>query len=66
MFKKYKLTIFGVVIGGILGYLYYLFIGCASGTCKITSNPIYSTLYGSFMGGIIFSMFEKKSKTNNG
>ncbi len=60
MFKKYKLTIIGVVIGGILGYLYYLFIGCASGTCKITSNPINSSLYFALMGGLLFSFFEKK------
>lgn len=66
MFKKYKLTILGVIIGAISGYLYYHFIGCASGTCNITSKPLNSTLYGSFMGGLLFSMFEKKSKTNNG
>ncbi|SEP82695.1 DUF6132 family protein [Flavobacterium urocaniciphilum] len=61
MFKKYKLTLIGVIIGGVLGYLYYLFIGCASGTCKITSNPLNSSLYFALMGGLLFSFFEKKS-----
>ncbi len=39
-----------VVGGGALGYAYYRFIGCASGTCPITSNPYISTIYGAFMG----------------
>ncbi|MDB5273261.1 MAG: hypothetical protein JWO58_1628 [Chitinophagaceae bacterium] len=35
MISKYGLTILGVFIGAIGGYLYYHFIGCASGTCFI-------------------------------
>ena len=56
--KLVKLVVFGVIIGAIAGYLYYYFVGCASGTCAITSNPINSTLYGAMMGGLLFSMFE--------
>lgn len=57
---KYGLTIVGVVIGSVAGYLYYHYIGCASGTCAITSKPLNSTLYGALMGGLLFNMFEKK------
>jgi hypothetical protein len=39
-----------VVIGGILGFLYYHFVGCSSGTCQITGNPYGSTIMGGFMG----------------
>jgi len=39
-----------VLIGGILGFLYYYFVGCASGTCAITSNPFLSILMGGVMG----------------
>jgi hypothetical protein len=39
MFKKYRLTILGVFLGAIFGYMYYHFVGCASGTCAITSKP---------------------------
>ena len=56
--KLVKLVVFGVIIGSIAGYLYYYFVGCSSGTCAITSNPINSTLYGAMMGGLLFSMFE--------
>jgi hypothetical protein len=37
-------------------------VGCASGTCNITSKPLNSTLYGAIMGGLMLSFFEKKSK----
>lgn len=54
---KYKLTILGVIIGAITGYAYYHFIGCASGTCLITSRPLNSTAYGALMGGLLFNSF---------
>lgn len=62
--KKYLLVIIGVFIGGIGGYLYYHFYGCANG-CAITSKPLNSTLYGSFMGGLLFSSFKINKKKNN-
>jgi len=46
----------GVALGAIGGYLYYHFVGCASGTCAITSKPVNSTLYGMFMGGLLLDM----------
>jgi hypothetical protein len=64
--KKYRLTFLGVLIGAIAGYAYYYFVGCNSGTCAITSSPINSTIYGIFMGGLLFNMiqteFSKKTK----
>ncbi|MBS1494298.1 MAG: hypothetical protein JST55_12345 [Bacteroidetes bacterium] len=68
--KKYFLTITGIAAGAIGGYLYYFYIGCASGTCAITSNPVNSTIYGAVMGGLLFSMFktskERTSQNENG
>lgn len=60
--KKNILVIAGVIIGAVGGFLYWKFIGCASGTCAITSKPINSTAYGAVMGGLLFSMFKKKKK----
>ena len=34
-----------VAVGSLLGYAYYYFIGCNTGTCPITSNPFISTFY---------------------
>jgi hypothetical protein len=59
---KNKLTIAGVLLGAVGGYLYYAFVGCASGTCAITSNPVISSLYGALMGGLLLNMFEKETQ----
>jgi hypothetical protein len=60
--KAILITGIGIVVGSIAGYLYYFYIGCASGTCAITSKPLNSTLYGALMGGLVFNMFVKSPK----
>lgn len=59
---KYKFGLLGIVIGGILGYAYYHFIGCTTGSCAITSKPFNSTAYGMLMGYLMFSVFQKSTK----
>ncbi len=56
---KYKLQLIGLVIGGVLGYIYYYFVGCASGTCEITSKPLNSSLYGALIGVLTVNIFKK-------
>jgi len=51
-----------VVVGALLGYAYYYYIGCVSGTCAITSNPYISTIYGSVIG-LLISFPSKRKKT---
>jgi hypothetical protein len=53
-------TASGIIIGGILGFLYYYYEGCTSGTCAITGNPISSTLVGSALG---YFLVNKPCKT---
>lgn len=53
-----KLTVIGVIFGAIGGYLYYYFVGCASGTCVITSSPVNSTLYFAALGGLIVNLIK--------
>ena len=60
----HKLTIAGFIIGAVSGYLYYYWIGCASGSCPITSQPINSSLYGAMMGALAFSSFKKEKQKN--
>jgi hypothetical protein len=62
MKKAIIVTAIGVILGAIAGYLYYLNIGCDSGTCAITSKPLNSTLYGGLMGGLVFNMLVKSPK----
>lgn len=59
---KNKLTVIGIVIGAICGCAYYYFVGCASGTCAITSIPLNSTAYGALLGGLLFSSFKTEIK----
>lgn len=60
--KKHLYTILGIAIGAVAGYFYWKFIGCSTGSCAITSNPINSTIYGSVMGGLLLSIFKKDKK----
>jgi C4-dicarboxylate transporter len=60
--KTIIITGLGIAIGALAGYAYYFYVGCASGTCAITSKPLNSTLYGALMGGLVFNMFVKDTK----
>jgi len=49
--KRVKLkVIIAVIAGGLVGFLFYRFIGCKTGTCIITSKPWSSILYGMLLG----------------
>ena len=47
-----KLFLF-VLVGAALGFAYQRFIGCRSGVCPITANPVASTLYGALLGYLL-------------
>lgn len=55
-----KNTILGILSGAVIGFLYYYYIGCASGTCAITSKPLNSSIYGAIMGGLFVNIFKKE------
>jgi hypothetical protein len=59
------LTIVGIIVGAIGGYLYYAKVGCVSGTCPLTSNPWISTLWGALIGYLIGDMFRKKKPVSS-
>ena len=45
------------VPGSIAGFLYYRYIGCKSGVCMLTRNPVSSSLVGAFVGIVIADIF---------
>jgi hypothetical protein len=47
----------GGLVGGVLGFALYRFVGCASGACPITSNPWVSTIFGVLIGGMFAGGF---------
>lgn len=49
--KQWIRTGLFVLGGALVGYGYYRFIGCPTGVCAITTNPVSSMLY---MGGVGF------------
>ena len=62
--RWFKPALFAL-IGGILGFAYYYFIGCTTNSCAITSNPYISTGYGfgaGFLLGFDFKFGKKKEK----
>lgn len=60
--KKYFLlkNIIGIIIGIILGYVYYIKVGCNSGSCPITSNPWMSMLWGGILGYLLSDLIKNK------
>jgi hypothetical protein len=55
--KRTVIITIGVITGGIAGYFYWKYVGCASGTCAITSVWHRSTMYGMLMGGLLTVTF---------
>ncbi|MFV0546462.1 MAG: hypothetical protein ACK5ND_09805 [Bacteroides sp.] len=62
LISKNKMTLIGIVLGAIGGYLYWKFVGCNGGNCMITSSPINSSIWGAAIGGLFFNIFEQKPK----
>jgi xanthine/uracil permease len=62
--KKYRKQVIGIFIGAVLGYGYYFFIGCKSGSCLISSNPFVSVPYGALLGFLFVGTFKKKENAS--
>ncbi len=59
---KNKWLFLAASVGAIAGYFYWQQVGCSSGTCAITSNPVNSTLYGALLGWIVGGLFKPTPK----
>lgn len=62
--KQLWKPVLGVFLGGIAGFSYYYFIGCAAGTCPLQSNPYIMTGYGILLG-LVFGIPGKKQNSGN-
>ena len=59
---KNKMYGIGAVAGAIAGFLYWKYVGCLTGACAITSNPVRSTVYFAIIGALLFNLFKKEQK----
>lgn len=59
-FKNNLLYIIGAAVGALAGFIYWQQVGCASGTCAISSKPLNSTLYGALLGALLLGLFKKE------
>ncbi len=63
--SKNRGALIGISLGAVAGFMYYYFIGCANGSCLISSNPFISTPYGALMGFLAAGIFKKKEHANS-
>ncbi|MBI5730986.1 MAG: hypothetical protein HY963_07600 [Ignavibacteriales bacterium] len=54
-----------IFAGAVLGFGYYFFIGCRTGSCPITGSPYISTLYGALIGLVWTIPTKKKNVDDN-
>ena len=59
---KYFKWIIGIIVGATLGFSYWYFIGCNTGTCAITSSPVNSAIYGGLLGVLLVNSFSGNDK----
>lgn len=58
--NTHKIPIIFALIGAIFGLLYWYYVGCASGSCAITSVWYRTMLYGLIMGWLIGDLAKDK------
>ena len=61
--QKYWKQVLFTFIGAGLGFAYWKFIGCNSGTCPLTSNWHTTTLFGGLIG--MLAVPGRKNDTDN-
>lgn len=51
--KRYLKYLLFTVLGAGLGFAYYYFIGCRTGTCPIQASPFKMPLFGAVIGFLV-------------
>lgn len=58
--KSWLRPVLGVTLGALAGLGYYYLIGCGSGTCPITANPVTTMVYTALVGLLVSGAFKKE------
>jgi len=55
-----KVILITASLGALAGFLYWNYVGCASGNCAITAKWYTSTIYGLILGWLLGDSMHKK------
>lgn len=58
--KKWIRPALFILGGALVGLAYYYFVGCTTGSCAITSNPVNSMIYMGLIGWLISGVFGRE------
>ena len=58
--KKWLRPFLFTVGGALVGLVYYYAVGCSTGSCPITSNPIITMIYMGVVGLLLSGLFGKR------
>ncbi len=67
-YKKHTIALWLVFVGLVAGFLYYYFVGCASGACPLKKLWYYDMALGGLLGWVVGDTIDnwliKKKKRN--
>ena len=58
--KKWIRPALFILVGVLVGYGYYRFVGCPTGVCAISSNPVSAMIYMGAIGLLLSQIFTKE------
>lgn len=58
LMKKLRSLLF-IAGGATAGLVYYYVVGCATGSCPITADPVITMLYTALIGWLLSGIFRK-------
>jgi len=57
--RRWRRPVLFTVGGALVGLGYYYFVGCSTGSCPITANPISSMIYMAIVGWLLSGVFDE-------
>lgn len=58
--RKWIRPILFTLGGALVGFAYYYFVGCTTGSCAITSDPVNSMMYMGLIGLLLSGVFGRE------
>ena len=58
--KNWLIPLLFTIGGALAGLAYYYFVGCTTGSCATTSNPVNSMIYMGLIGWLLSGVFGRE------